>query len=99
MDLRSKPTSEICQKIREFKRKNKGKNFSRHKLCQLFLKKSLYLLKIGKYLSTSCSKNKFTNKFYVFTIKSTFGNVSESSDCRLRAALTAFVKHYTYITE
>ena len=86
MDLRSKLTSDICQKVRSLDRK-KRKKVSKHSLCHLFLKKLLYLLKSDILLTIFYSKNKCTYKFYEFANKSAFGNMSLSTEFRFKNSL------------
>ena len=58
------------------------------KIQQNWIKmKPLYLLKNEKHYSILCSKNKCAYKFYVFTIKSALGNMSESSEFRFEKNL------------
>ena len=56
----------------------------KYSFCHLLFKEPLYLLKNGKCLPPPLffCKNKCTYKFYVLTIKSALGNISENSDVR-----------------
>ena len=56
-------------------------------LSFFFFKKSLNLLKNEKTLFFFYCKNKCTNKFYVFTIKSIRRNMSESTEFRFEKSL------------
>ena len=61
-------------------------------LPPFFFKKSLYLLKNEKRLSIFHCKNKYTYKFYVITIKTALGNMSESGEFKFENSLKKFKK-------
>ena len=86
MHLLSNLTSEICQKGGGLDGKTK-QNSLEVSTFHLFLRKPLYLLKNDKRLSIFYCKNKCAYKFYVFTIKSSYGNMSVSSELRFEKIL------------
>ena len=66
---------------REFKRKNKVKHSKGAHFATFFSKSVAFIEKINdKRLSIFNCKNKCTYKFYVFTIKSAFENMSVGSE-------------------
>ena len=80
MHLRSKVTSEICQKVRSFDVKTKQIRLNSPTLPSFFSKKWVDLLKNGKRIPTFYCKNKCINKFYELTIKCVFRNMEESRE-------------------
>ena len=80
MNLRSKLTSEMCQKTGSLDVKAKQKPSEGTHFWHILLKKPLCLMKNDKHLLTFHRKSKCTYKFYVFTIETAFGNVSETSE-------------------
>ena len=82
MNLRSKLTSEICQKIRSTDEKTEQNRLKAHTLPPFSQENDCIYWKTIKAFRFFIIKNKCTYKFYAFTIKSAFGNTSESIEFR-----------------
>ena len=86
MHLRSKLTSELCQKVGSSDGKTKQNHLETPTLPPLS-QKPLYLLKKDERLYIFYCKIECTYKFYLFTIKNALGNMSESNEFRFENSL------------
>ena len=80
----------MCQKVGSLVEKQ-SKTVSRLPICNLFLKKLLFLLKNDERLSILNCKKKCTFKFNVITIKSAFKNMPICREFRFENSLKIFL--------